>query len=313
MSALVETMAYAGEVPWHGLGTKVPHDISTDEMLKQSGLNWSVEKQPTFTINQVPTGSFALVRNTDNKVLAPSVGQNWNPVQNKEAFDFFAEYVESGDLEMHTAGSLMDGKMVWALAKVKQGFELFKGDEVENYMLFSNPHQFGKSIDIRMTPIRVVCNNTLTLSLSAKSDAMLKVNHRKEFDSSEVKDTLGIAREKLEQYKSMAEFLGSKRYTSENIVQYFNTVFGEPAKEKVDGVFPTTSLNAKLGLENLQTQPGAKFGEGTFWQAFNTVTYLNDHVQGRSADGRLTSSWYGRNRKTKMKALNTALEMAEVA
>ena len=182
MSALVETMAYAGEVPWHGLGTKVPHDISTDEMLKQSGLNWSVEKQPTFTINQVPTGSFALVRNTDNKVLAPSVGQNWNPVQNKEAFDFFAEYVESGDLEMHTAGSLMDGKMVWALAKVKQGFELFKGDEVENYMLFSNPHQFGKSIDIRMTPIRVVCNNTLTLSLSTDSDSMVKVNHRREFN-----------------------------------------------------------------------------------------------------------------------------------
>jgi phage/plasmid-like protein (TIGR03299 family) len=216
-------------------------------------------------------------------------------------------------MQMHTAGSLDNGKMVWALAKTNDSFELFKGDVTENYFLFSNPHQFGKAIDIRMTPIRVVCNNTLTLSLNKESDAMLKVNHRKEFDSSEVKDTLGIAREKLEQYKTMAEFLGSKRYTSENIVQYFNTVFGSPAKEKVDGVFPTTSLNAKLGLENLQTQPGAKFGEGTFWQAFNTVTYLNDHVQGRSADGRLTSSWYGRNRKTKMKALNTALEMAEVA
>ena len=165
MVAAVETMAYAGEVPWHGLGTKVPHDLSTDEMLKQSGLNWSVEKLPTYVnapSGQEKTGSFALVRSSDNKVLAPSVGQNWNPVQNKEAFDFFSEYVEAGDLEMHTAGSLMDGKMVWALAKVKQSFELFKGDEVENYMLFSNPHQFGKSIDIRMTPIRVVCNNTLT-------------------------------------------------------------------------------------------------------------------------------------------------------
>ena len=164
MSALVETMAYAGEVPWHGLGTKVPHDLSTDEMLKQSGLDWSVEKVPTL-------------------VNLPHVGKDWNPVQNKEAFDFFAEYVEAGDLEMHTAGSLMDGKMVWALAKVKQSFELFKGDEVENYMLFSNPHKFGKSIDIRMTPIRVVCNNTLTLSLSQNSDKMVTVTHRKQFDA----------------------------------------------------------------------------------------------------------------------------------
>ena len=254
----------------------------------------------------------ALVRSSDGAVL-DVVGKGWNPVQNADAFNFFEEYVKAGDMQMHTAGSLDNGKMVWALAKTNDAFELFDGDVTENYFLFSNPHQFGKAIDIRMTPIRVVCNNTLTLSLNKDSDAMLKVNHRKEFDASEVKDTLGIAREKLEQYKSMAEFLGSKRYTSENIVQYFNTVFGSPAKEKVDGVFPTTSLNAKLGLENLQTRPGAKFGEGTFWQAFNTVTYLNDHVQGRTTDGRLTSSWYGRNRKTKMKALNTALEMAEVA
>ena len=111
----------------------------------------------------------------------------------------------------------------------------------------------------------------------------------------------------------MSEFLGSKRYTQDNVIQYFNTVFGTPAKEKVDGVFPTTSLNAKLGLDNLNTQPGASFGEGTYWQLFNTVTFLNDHVQGRTTDGRLTSSWYGRNRRTKLKALNTALEMAETA
>ena len=313
MAHMVETMAYAGELPWHGLGVKVIDDLTPEQMMQKAGVDWSVEKQDLVTAGgTVIKNKQALVRSSDGSVL-DVVGKGWNQVQNADAFNFFEEYVKAGDMQMHTAGSLDNGKMVWALAKTNDAFELFDGDVTENYFLFSNPHQFGKAIDIRMTPIRVVCNNTLTLSLSKESDAMLKVNHRKEFDSSEVKDTLGIAREKLEQYKTMAEFLGSKRYTSENIVQYFNTVFGSPAKEKVDGVFPTTSLNAKLGLENLQTQPGAKFGEGTFWQAFNTVTYLNDHVQGRSADGRLTSSWYGRNRKTKMKALSTALEMAEFA
>ena len=67
-------------------------------------------------------------------------------------------------------------------------------------MLFSNPHQFGMSIDIRMTPIRVVCNNTLTLSLSQKSDKMVTLSHRKEFNPEMVKEQLGIAREKLENY-----------------------------------------------------------------------------------------------------------------
>ena len=113
-------------------------------------------------------------------------------------------------MQMHTAGSLNGGKMVWALAKTNESFELFNGDVTENYFLFSNPHEFGKAIDIRMTPIRVVCNNTLTLSLSQDSNAMLKVNHRKEFDVAEVKEQMGIAKEKMEQYKSMAEFLGSK-------------------------------------------------------------------------------------------------------
>ena len=313
MAHMVETMAYAGELPWHGLGTKVLDDLTPEQMMQKAGVDWTVEKQDLVTTAGSKVKSKqALVRSSDGAVL-DVVGKGWNPVQNSEAFNFFEEYVKAGDMEMHTAGSLNDGKMVWALAKTNDSFELFNGDVTENYFLFSNPHQFGKAIDIRMTPIRVVCNNTLTLSLNKESDSMLKVNHRKEFDVAEVKEQMGIAREKLDQYKSMAEFLGSKRYTSDNIIQYFNEVFGSPAKEKVDGVLPFTSNNAKIAMENLSTQPGAKFGEGSFWQAFNTVTFLNDHVQGRTTDGRLTSSWYGRNRRVKLKALDKALEYAEAA
>ena len=310
---MVETMAYAGELPWHGLGTKVVADLTPEQMMQKAGVDWTVEKQDLVTTGGSTVKSKqALVRSSDGAVL-DVVGKGWNPVQNSEAFNFFEEYVKAGDMEMHTAGSLNDGKMVWALAKTNDSFELFNGDVTENYFLFSNPHQFGKAIDIRMTPIRVVCNNTLTLSLNKESDSMLKVNHRKEFDVAEVKEQMGIAREKLDQYKTMAEFLGSKRYTSENIIQYFNEVFGSPAKEKVDGVLPFTSNNAKIAMENLSTQPGAKFGEGSYWQAFNTVTFLNDHVQGRETSSRMESSWYGRNRRVKLKALDKALEYAEAA
>ena len=310
---MVETMAYAGELPWHGLGVKVIDDLTPEQMMQKAGVDWSVEKQDLVTSGgSTVSNKQALVRSSDGSVL-DVVGKGWNPVQNADAFNFFEEYVRAGDMQMHTAGSLNDGKMVWALAKANESFELFNGDVTENYFLFSNPHEFGKAIDIRMTPIRVVCNNTLTLSLSTSSDAMLKVNHRKEFDVAEVKETLGIAKEKMEQYKSMAEFLGSKRYTSENIVEYFNEVFGSVAKEKVDGVTPFTSNNAKNAMEYLDTQPGANFAQGSFWNAFNTVTYMTDHVQGRSNDGRMTSSWYGRNRRVKLKALDKALEYAEAA
>ena len=306
-------MAYVGELPWHGLGTKVPADLTPEQFMTTAGLNWEVTKEDMVTASGVAIpGKQALVRSIDNKVL-DVVGKGWNPVQNAEAFEFFDEYVRAGDMEMHTAGSLKGGEIVWALAKTKESFELFKGDVTDNYFLFTNPHKFGKSIDIRMTPIRVVCNNTLTLSLSKQSEQMVTVNHRTAFDPEAVKEQMGIAREKMEQYKSMAEFLGSKRYTADNVIQYFNTVFGAPAKEKVDNVIPFTSRNAKLAMENIQTQPGANFAEGSWWQAFNAVTYVTDHVQGRNADNRLYSNWFGGNELRKRNALKKALEMAEAA
>jgi len=306
-------MAYVGELPWHGLGTKVPADLTPDQFMVTAGLDWKVTKEKLVTPQGVIVpNKEALVRTSDNSVL-DVVGTGWNPVQNSEAFEFFNDYVVAGDMEMHTAGSLKNGQMVWALAKTKESFELFNGDQTDNYFLFTNPHQFGKSINIRMTPIRVVCNNTLTLSLSQNADKMLTVNHRKEFDASEVKEQMGIAREKMEQYKSMAAFLGSKKYTADNVIQYFNEVFGAPAKEKVDNVIPFTSRNSKLAFENLDVQPGAEFAQGTWWTAFNSVTNMTDHLQGRSNDGRLVSSWYGRNRKVKLNALDKALEYADAA
>ena len=306
-------MAYVGNVPWHGLGTKVEHDLTPGDFQKVAGLDWTVEKQPLTTATGIPIkNKEALVRTSDNSVL-DVVGTGWNPVQNSEAFEFLHDYVMAGDMEMHTAGSLKDGQMVWALAKTKESFELFNGDQTDNYFLFTNPHQFGKSINIRMTPIRVVCNNTLTLSLSQSSDKMVTVNHRKAFDPDMVKEQMGIAKEKMEQYKSMAAFLGGKRATGDNVIQYFNEVFGAPAKAKEDGVLPFTSRNAKIAMENLNTQPGANFAQGSWWQAFNSVTYMTDHLQGREGDSRLQSAWYGRNRKVKLNALDKALEYAEAA
>ena len=276
---MVETMAYAGELPWHGLGTKVIDDLTPEQMMQKAGVDWTVEKQDMITSGGSTVKSKqALVRSSDGEVL-DVVGKGWNPVQNADAFNFFEDYVKAGDMQMHTAGSLNGGKMVWALAKTNRSFELFNGDVTENYFLFSNPHEFGKAIDIRMTPIRVVCNNTLTLSLSQDSNAMLKVNHRKEFDSSEVKEQMGIAREKMEQYKTMAEFLGSKRYTADNVVQYFNTVFGSPAKEKVDNVFPFTSNNAKIAMEHLDTRCELR---SRFFLERLQYCYLHDRPYSRS-------------------------------
>lgn len=230
-------------------------------------------------------------------------------MQNQEAFEFFNDFVAAGDMEMHTAGSLKNGQIVWGLAKVKESFELFKGDRVDSYMLFTNFHKYGYSTDVRFTPIRTVCNNTLTLALSSSVDNMAKISHRKVFDGDSVKLMLGVAHDKLATYKEMASFLGSKRYSNENIVEYFTRVFpvtGSSSKKD-------RSRNAEIAMDVLVNQPGANFAEGTWWQAFNAVTYMTDHVMGRNSDSRLASAWYGYNKGVKTKALETAVEMAEAA
>jgi len=301
------SMAYAGETPWHGLGTQVPADVTPDQMLKAAGLDWTVTPIPAFAEiggKQVDIGRSALVRDIDNKVL-DVITNDWIPNQNEKAFELFNDFVAAGEMEMHTAGSLRDGQLVWALAKVKESFELFNGDTVESYLLFTNPHKYGWSIDVRFTPIRVVCNNTLTLSLNTQSSKIVKVSHRREFDAELVKETLGVAKEKLAKYKEMAAYLGSKRYNDESIVDYFTRIF------PVSGSKKELSKNAEIALEIMNQQPGAEFAEGSWWQAFNAVTFMTDHMIGRSADTRLASAWYGANKNLKTKALETAVEFAD--
>lgn len=310
-------MAYAGDLPWHGLGTKVSNDLTPQQMMQKAGVDWKVREVESFVEfdgKRMATGQKSLIRETDGKILT-NVGKDWHPCQNETAFEFFNEYVLAGDMEMHTAGSLKGGQYVWALAKVKESFDLFGGDQVDSYMLFSNPHVYGKSIDVRFTPIRVVCNNTLTFALDSASQRAVKVGHRAQFNPDMVKEQLGIAHEKFAKYKEMAQFLGSKRFSVESLLNYYNEVFpltsGQDKQEQVTA--ESISRQAKNAFDVLETQPGAEFAEGTWWQAFNSVTYVTDHLQGRNADNRLHSQWYGQNQLRKIKAAEKAVEYALAA
>jgi len=168
---------------------------------------------------------------------------------------------------------------------------------------------------VRFTPIRVVCNNTLSLSLEQQAARSVKVGHRTQFDASTVKKALGIASNKLQTYKEMAEFLGSKRYNIDTLIQYYNDVFPRATDKRVMNQplsLETLSKNAKSCYDVIETQPGAKYAEGSWWQAFNSYTFVTDHFQGRNADNRLYSSWFGGNQLKKRNALTTAIKYAEM-
>ena len=306
-------MVYVGEVPWHGLGHEISPNLTPAETCEEAGVNWEVKKFPAYaTVNgkKIKVDRSALVRLSDNKVL-DVVGENWHPTQNIDAFNFFNDFIKAGEMQMHTAGSLKGGQYVWALAKTNESFKVGKKDQVDSYLLLTNPHKFGYAIDVRFTPIRVVCNNTLTLSLASKSVNMVKVSHRRIFDANEVKEIMGLASSKLKTYKEMADFLYSKKYTNKTVSDYFQQIW--PVITVKDKPRKDISKSASIAASVLLSQPGVEYAGGTWWNAYNAVTYMTDHLIGRNEDNRLTSAWYGINKGLKVKALETALIYAKAA
>ena len=164
MAAAVETMFYTREKPWHGLGTMVQEAPTSNDALILAGLDWEVIQKPILTDDGIPISGFkANLRNTDNQVLGV-VTNRYKVVQNNNAFAFTDSLLGEG-VTYETAGSLQNGRRVWMLAKLPQRY-IISGDEITPYLVFMNSHDGTGAIKAAMTPIRVVCMNTLNLALS---------------------------------------------------------------------------------------------------------------------------------------------------
>ena len=165
MPANVETMFYVREAPWHGLGTRVETTLRSEEALKESGLDWTVTQHPIMTSKFKPIPGYKVnVRQTDDTVLGV-VTDRYKVVQNYEAFAFTDSLLGEG-VKYETAGSLNGGRKIWLLAKLPDKY-IMEGEKIEPYMVFSNTHDGTGSIKVAMTPVRVVCQNTLNIALSS--------------------------------------------------------------------------------------------------------------------------------------------------
>lgn len=163
MAANVETMFYTREKPWHGLGTMVAEAPTSRDALIYAGLNWHVLQKDVYTADgRLIEGYKANTRNTDNSILG-IVSDRYKVVQNEEAFQFTDDLLGEG-VTYETAGSLQNGKKVWMLAKMPHRY-IISGDEITPYLVVMNSHDGSSGIKVAMTPIRVVCQNTLNLAL----------------------------------------------------------------------------------------------------------------------------------------------------
>lgn len=323
MSALVETMAFAGEVPWHGLGKRVGNNLTPEEILKEAGLDWEVQKNPLYIktfdddLREIPA-KYALCRSTDNSFLS-IVGKNYNPVQNSDAFSFFKKFVDAGGMEMHTAGSLKGGQYVWALAKLKDKFSLKrdKSDVNESYILLMSPHVVGKAFVALHTAVRVVCWNTLSAALDSQyKGKTFRLIHTARFDDNakaQAEIALGLATQQFKDYQEKAEMLSGKNVNSKQLVKYFSKLFNlEEADDKTANENRSDEKTLILLQSAFEKSPGAqlKSASGTWWGAVNAVTWHIDHQYTGKQDNALLNSWTGQRGQIKRDALSLAVKMA---
>lgn len=319
MAHNIDSMAYYGEPPWHGLGTKVPARANAETMIKAAGLDWIVEKQPVHGAKRDEDDNplrYQLVRKARNEkehdTILGLVSPIYEPLQNREAFNFFDNIVEGGSAIFETAGALGDGERVWVLAKLPGEIRVIGNDIVNKYLLLSNNHAGKESVIIKFTPIRVVCQNTLMIAMKDGEKAV-KIRHTKNISKrlAEVPDILGISKELYEHAREIFQTLARVRMKENRLNEYLEALFPRTKKQIEERKYPEKWGNIKelfeIGDRELND------GRGSLWAAYNAVVRFEDYRTTKEAgpDRRLNRTWFGSGADLKMKALEVAKELSK--
>ena len=242
MAANVETMFYTREKPWHGLGTRVENAPTSKDALELAGLDWKVIQKPILTGDGTLIEGFkANVRDTDQKVLGV-VSNRYKVVQNEDAFAFTDALLGEG-VRYETAGSLAEGKRTWILAKLPHKY-IIAGDEITPYLVFMNSHDGSGAIKVAMTPIRVVCQNTLNLALT-RAKRSWSTNHTGDINGKmeDARNTLQLSNQYMVELGKGIEQLQKIRLSDKQVLEFVEEFF--PVSEDM-------SLQQKKNMQSLQ-------------------------------------------------------------
>jgi len=313
MSHEVERMVFAGATPWHGLGTPIEDDVKFWDAFELAGLNWQVTTEPLFRANGEKVPAQASVRDSDNSVLGV-VGPRWTPLQNSEAFQVFEPLIESGDMRLHTAGSLRQGQRVWVLCQLNMdNSEVVKGDEIAKFALLSNGHDGKLAVHFGFTPIRVVCANTEAMARRDHHSSLIRVRHHRfvKENVESLREIMNVANAEFETTLQQYRLLASKPINSEDLEKYIKIVLD--LDKKKDDDISTRSKNIIREITGLfETGKGSDLPgvRGTYWAGYNALSEYLNYSKGRNAANRLDALWFGTTGTQNEKALETALTLA---
>ncbi len=309
------SMFYVGDPPWHGLGTPLNEPVTAAQAIKAANLDWDVAKIPLFAMDgqtrcRIPR-MYALVPadrwGRDNCPVFGTVGENYTILQNDDAFSFFDPIVGKNAAIYHTAGALGDGERIWVLAKLPSDIRVI-GDDISNkYLLLSNSHDGQGSVQIKFTPIRVVCQNTLTMAL--QKGPTIRVSHTRDLHErlKNAEHILGLINKRFEDIEKAFRAMTQVKISSARLSEYLSLVFPNPPysenKQSIARIHRYRTLAEHFFANGTGTE--IRGVAGTLWAAYNGVAELVDYHGPRNSK-HLESIWFGEGYSVKARAFTIA-------
>lgn len=318
---LVQTMAYAGAEPWHGLGNKLAPNQPIELWAERAGMNWRIEEAE---VRFVAAGNRSLgsihafpeqkvLYRSDTKAPLSVVSARYQVVQPSEILEFYRDLTEVGGFRLETAGVLKEGRKLWALARTGQSATLKGKDEVNGYLLLATACDGTLATTAQFTSVRVVCNNTLQIALGDSASAV-KVPHRSQFDAQAVKRQLGIAISSWDAFMARTKALAERKVSDSAAETFLRRVltYSTPNVADHDGLAVNERAIKAVGQLYAGRGKGADLASasGTAWGLVNAVTeYVDHHRRARSDDHRRDAAWFGQGATIKQRAWEEALTL----
>jgi phage/plasmid-like protein (TIGR03299 family) len=311
------SFAAVGEKAWHGLGTYVGKAMTAAEAIEFGGLDFHVEKRPVQIVGGGIIDNFVATVRTDTNDALGIVSNAYSVVQNKEAFEFFDTIVETGTALYQTAGVLGKGERIFITARLPKDFNV-KGDQIENYLLLTAGHDGKSPIQCGFTPVRVVCNNTLTAALRGLDNkvTILHYNNAKEKLQMASK-IMGISKTYTEGLNEAFNKMAKVKINDAQLRNYIEQVM-KPRRETInkdtlEAEFSTRFVNIVDGIMEFATSHDTqmtKAAKGTVWGAYNAISGYYGHIKNYgSADARMKDIVFKKGATIVEKAFDHALAL----
>lgn len=305
------SMAFTGprDAIWHGLGQELSPASTIEEWQKAAGMDFAVKESPViFNVDDKTTAKFpnrkALYRSDDHKPLS-IVGDDFKIVQPAEVLEFFRDLVKLHGMTLSTAGVLFEGRRFWALAEMGGDQEIVSGDKVKQHLLLTTAVDGSMATTAKVVATRVVCNNTMTLAMSEKSNTIARVTHKRQFDPDAVKLDLKIIDSKWKAMMANLKGLATKKMSAKETMEFFQDLYFDP-KKLVQDQLPSVQRQVAKIVDLALYGSGSDFSKGTAWGALNGATEYFTHGTGRrDSSNQFWESYHGAMNSEKMKVYNS--------